>query len=116
MIKFSGYYVDGTIIQGIDKVVDGVKMVMAHQKGTRAYDRKYGSSLDSLLFETITDDMKIDAEILLQEILEKERRVSYISNSLELIPHIDENTVELKFSVQYKSAKIDFVYFRDNNA
>lgn len=115
MIKFSGYQVDGTVIHGIDKVVDGVKMVIGHQKGTRAYDKKYGSDLESLLFETITDDLINDAEIILQEILDKERRVSYITNSLRLENDIDNCTVRMYFSVQYKSAKINFMYFRDTD-
>lgn len=113
MIRFKGYSEGGNIKSGLSKVLEGLNYVINQPYYSRAYD-KYGSRLKSLLFDTINDEMKKDIEVIISEIIEKERRLDLIDDSLKIDLYPDNTLVSIEFSAMYKGAKINFIYHRED--
>lgn len=115
MFKFKGYsYKDGGIISGIDKIVESINILMSTEIGTRVYDYNYGNRIIEQLFETYTDrDYPIIVSYI-EDILSRERRVELESDSIS-VDVINETNLQISFNINYKGAKINFIYYRSDN-
>lgn len=87
------------IITDKDVINQSIANILGTRKGTRVFNRSFGSNISDMLFENMTPDIINDFQLsIFQALSEYEPRIEITFNDISVVALEDENFVQLNIS------------------